>query len=67
MNDITFYAHSKQDTPKEYWQKLNEHLQNVSNRAAAFAAVFGASEWGKPAGFLHDAGKATRLFLQRLE
>lgn len=67
MNDITFYAHSKQDTPKEYWQKLNEHLQNVSNRAAAFAAVFGASEWGRAAGLLHDEGKATKQFLQRLE
>ena len=67
MNGIKFYAHSKLDAPKEHWQLLDEHLQNVAIRAAAFAAVFGAGEWGKTAGFLHDAGKATRQFLQRLE
>lgn len=62
-----FYAHSGQNIDKSDWQLLQDHLEQVAKRAGAFAAVFGARPWGRLAGHLHDAGKATRAFQLRLE
>lgn len=39
------------------YQELRSHLQGVAERAAAFAAPFGAPEHAKRAGLLHDVGK----------
>ena len=64
---ITFYAHSTISDDKSEWQKLEDHLRGVTERAAAFADVFGAKNWGRCAGLLHDAGKATGAFQRRLE
>jgi CRISPR-associated endonuclease/helicase Cas3 len=63
----TYYAHSTENTDKIDWQPLSEHLLNVAELAERFAAVFGAGMWGKSAGLLHDAGKATTAFIGRLE
>lgn len=65
--DTTFYAHSTDTRDKSDWQTLEDHLLNVAKRAEKFAAVFGADEWGYIAGLLHDAGKGTQAFQQRLE
>ena len=62
-----FYAHSTEHLDKSDWQSLPEHLHNVAELAKSFGAVFGAEEWGKFAGLLHDAGKATKEFTARLE
>ena len=62
-----FYAHSTQNLDKSDWQPLSEHLHNVANLAKSFAAVFSAKDWGKFAGLLHDTGKATEKFTDRLE
>lgn len=62
-----FYAHSTENPDKSDWQTLEEHLEGVAKLAEEFAEVFGAGEWGKTAGLLHDAGKATRAFQARLE
>lgn len=62
-----FYAHSTEHPDKSDWQSLSEHLHNVAELAKSFGAVFGAEEWGKYAGLLHDAGKATKEFTARLE
>jgi len=62
-----FYAHSTDSTDKSDWQPLDAHLENVAKLAEGFAAVFGAGEWGRLAGLLHDAGKATAAFQRRLE
>jgi len=64
---MLYYAHSTTDSDKSYWQKLDTHLQNVAELASQFATVFGAEKWGYGAGLLHDAGKATQKFVQRLE
>lgn len=39
------------------WQLLADHLRNVANLAATFAAPFGASQEAYLAGLLHDLGK----------
>lgn len=62
-----FYAHSLENQPTEKWQPLEEHLGNVAQMAAEFAARFEAKVWGHCAGRLHDAGKATGAFRERLE
>ena len=64
---MKYYAHSTDDPDKTSWQDLGEHLENVAKLAARFALAFGAEAWGQSAGNLHDAGKATQEFVQRLE
>lgn len=49
-----YVTHKRDDG--EY-QELRSHLQGVAERAAAFAAPFGAPEHAKRAGLLHDVGK----------
>ena len=39
------------------YQELRSHLQDVAERATAFAAPFGAPEHARRAGLLHDVGK----------
>ena len=62
-----YYAHSTETADKSDWQPLSEHLVNVAELTERFAAVFGGGEWGRSAGLLHDAGKATKAFVARLE
>jgi len=62
-----YYAHSTSSGDKSDWQLLSEHLIGVAERAESFAALFGAREWGRFAGLVHDAGKATSAFQRRLE
>jgi len=47
-------------------QLLHEHLINVATRTEAFAARFDAGPWGRVCGLLHDIGKASPLFQQRV-
>lgn len=62
-----FYAHSTESSYKSDWQPLAEHLECVARLAEEFAAAFGAGDWGRFAGLLHDSGKATEAFQRRLE
>lgn len=64
--DKKFYAHSTELPDKSTWQPLDEHLEGVARLAEGFAATFEAKDWGRFAGLLHDAGKATDAFQQRL-
>jgi len=52
-----FYAHTLEGEPVARWQKLEEHLQGVANRAECFARDFSADEEARVAGWLHDLGK----------
>jgi len=46
---------------------LREHLRNVAERAAKYAAAFNASDEAIISGLLHDSGKYGYLFQKRLE
>ena len=65
------YAHSAQNKlgnllPYEHWQTLQSHSVNVGEIAAEFARVFGAQKIAYQTGQLHDLGKYSELFNQRL-
>ncbi len=62
-----YYAHSTESADKAEWQTLEDHLEGVARLAEGFAAVFGAGDWGRAAGLLHDSGKAVAAFIKRLE
>ena len=68
---LSYYAHSAQDKlgnllPYKHWQTLQSHLVNVGEMAAEFARIFGAQEIACQTGQLHDLGKYSELFNQRL-
>ena len=59
-----YYAHTAEDAQGKRlpessgrWQPLADHLRNVAELAATFAAPFGASDEARLAGLLHDLGK----------
>ena len=64
---LPFYAHSTKQDDKNDWQLLKEHLVNVGELAGNFSSAFNCAEYGKVAGLLHDLGKYTVEFQQRLE
>lgn len=64
---MQYYAHSTATPDKSDWQPLEEHLENVAALASAYAGAFGAEDWGSAVGRMHDLGKATDEFIQRLE
>ena len=47
-------------------QSLSEHLGNVAKKASEFAAAFGAENWGRAIGILHDDGKASPEFQKHI-
>lgn len=60
---MKYLAHIAEDGRE---QPVAEHLQGTSALAAEFAAAFGASEDARLAGLLHDIGKYTQGFQNRL-
>jgi len=60
-----YLAHSRSETGHK--DPVWCHLQDVANRAAGYAAAFGASDEARLAGLLHDLGKYGALFQRRLE
>ena len=60
------YAHSLDDQPEENWQKLEDHLDEVAGLAEKFAAPFGAGDWARVIGSLHDVGKSSEAFQRRV-
>ncbi|NII11267.1 CRISPR-associated endonuclease Cas3'' [Oleiagrimonas sp. C23AA] len=63
---MDFYAHSSPRGDRSDWQRLRDHLIQVGDYAAAFAAPFGGEELARVAGRLHDLGKYTQRFQDRL-
>lgn len=61
-----FYAHSVKEQPESCWQTLPDHLHAVGRMAGESAAVFNAGLLGQVIGWLHDLGKYTLPFQERL-
>jgi len=61
-----FYAHSVPKQPESRWQTLPDHLHAVGRMAGESAAVFNAQALGQVIGWLHDLGKYTQPFQERL-
>lgn len=59
------YAHSLPDAPEESWQPLDAHHRGAAERAEAFAA-FGAPKTAALLGGIHDIGKRSDSFQNRL-
>lgn len=63
---VRYYAHTVEGAPEERWHLLKDHLAGTAQRAADFAKPFHAEKLGWIAGLLHDIGKYSREFQQRL-
>ena len=62
---MSYLAHISKDHLRE--QTILEHSQNVASLAAEFAKSFNAESWGYCCGLLHDIGKYTSEFQERLK
>ena len=63
-----FYAHSTENKDKADWHRLSDHLKKVGERAEEFASPMGkeVASMARAAGLLHDLGKYTKEFQQKL-
>lgn len=61
-----FFAHSTSREDRAEWQRLSEHLTSVSELAGQFAEPYGGRCSAEAAGLLHDLGKYTTEFQQRI-
>lgn len=70
---MIYYGHTKENQvskkvlPKEHWQLLKSHLDEVARMAEERAAKFGAQKLGRIIGLLHDLGKYSEAFQKRLD
>lgn len=62
-----YYAHSTINPDKSDWQPLREHLENVAKLASDFAIEFKGEKIAYSAGILHDLGKYSPEFQDRLD
>ena len=62
----TYYAHTGNRSDGTDWQPLKEHLTSVAQLAQTRAKAFGAADWAHLVGLLHDLGKYSQAFQQRL-
>jgi len=61
-----FYAHSREDVSESEWQLLEEHLHQTGQIASDLGTAAGLSEPARIAGLLHDIGKYSQAFQDRL-
>lgn len=59
-----YLAHISEDKTRE--QTILEHAVGTADLAGEFASAFGCKEWGYHCGMLHDVGKYSEKFQQRL-
>lgn len=70
---MTYYGHTKENLvtkevlPKEQWQLLKHHLEEVARLAEERASKFGAGKLGRIIALAHDLGKYSEEFQKRLE
>lgn len=63
---MRYYAHSGQLSDQSDWQLLQDHLRSVADLAKERALAFGGADWAHLAGLLHDLGKYSEAFQNRL-
>lgn len=63
---MIYYAHSS-EIPDKPWQTIAEHLNNTAEKAKEYASGFNAGEFGYTCGILHDLGKYSEEFQQKLQ
>lgn len=61
-----YFAHSHESLEPARWHLLSQHLENTGERAAAFLDAVDVADLGRAAGLLHDLGKYSDEFQQRL-
>lgn len=67
MSDKKYVAHTvTQDGKIVKTQSLEEHLKNTAQMASGFAVPFGMENEARAAGALHDIGKVSREFQNRI-
>ena len=59
-----FVAHVSEDGKRH--ESVHDHLVEVAEMAAVFAEPFGASGWAYSAGLVHDIGKYSQRFQDRI-
>lgn len=70
---MDYYAHTAQgpdgrpDKDRLRWQLLRDHLRNVASLARRFAEPLGLADEAELAGLLHDLGKYSERFQDRLQ
>ena len=66
---MIFYAHSLETADKSRWHTLADHLKDTGKLAGQFAAFFGdgAAALAEQAGLLHDLGKYSQEFQDKLQ
>lgn len=62
-----FYAHTKSPSDKSDWQRLIDHLTRTADLAEQFGRDANLAELAYIAGLVHDLGKYSTEFQQRLE
>ena len=61
-----YFAHSARESDGE-WHRLEDHLEATGQMAARFLAHVGWQDVGRAVGLLHDVGKYTAEFQDRLK
>jgi len=62
---MKYYAHSSEN-PDKAWQTIFEHLSETADRAGKMASKFKAREFAFACGMLHDLGKYSDAFQEKL-
>ena len=67
MDSRIYYSHRREDNPNpDSWRILQDHLFDVAQKAADFASIFQAAQYGYLAGLWHDLGKYQAAFQESL-
>mgnify|MGYP000940659859 CR=1 FL=1 len=64
---MTYSAHSLEGRPESEWQSLEAHLTETAQLAREFSDIFGAGALAEALALLHDYGKSTGRFQERLK
>ena len=63
---MKYFAHSS-DVSEKPWQEISEHSKNTAKIAGTFASKFNSEEFGYICGVLHDIGKYSQDFQDKLK